>query len=43
MVEKVETEADPIDSGFSVEIKKPQMSVFDEEEASTKQAEKRKA
>ena len=31
MVEKVEAEADPIDQGFSVEIKKNQKSYFDEE------------
>ena len=30
MVEKVEPEVDPIESGFNVEIKKPQKSNFDE-------------
>ena len=33
MVEKVEAESDPIEAGFSVEIKKPPKSVFDTETA----------
>ena len=43
MVEKVEAEADPIEAGFSVEIKKAQKSYFDEETAAVQAEERRMA